>query len=176
MGQDPSSQPVRHIATSASGHGEAKSQRPEGHRGLWQCRFLHRSIVALHAVVDLEDMNSLCVLTFPRMPVQTSAKPSTPTNIYLVFRHLLVLRSASSLPRDCILKSSGNSCFPSLGELRARVGGQPAASGNYPAPQRIPLEQSISRDIRRLLVDIFDLMADKLPGGLRSLLNVKVIA
>ena len=44
--------------------------------------------------------------------------------------------------------------------------GQPAVGGNYPAPQRIPPEQPVSHEIRRLIVrpfvDVFGLRTNKL--------------
>ena len=53
--------------------------------------------------------------------------------------------------------------------------GQPMVSGNHPALQQILPEQSISRDIKRLIVrpfvDVFDLRANKLSGDSSIPLN-----
>jgi hypothetical protein len=53
--------------------------------------------------------------------------------------------------------------------------GQPTVSGNHPAPQQISPEQSMSNEIRRLivspLVDVFDLRANEPSGGSSALLK-----
>ena len=47
--------------------------------------------------------------------------------------------------------------------------GQPAVSGNHPTPQQIPPEQSISHEIKRLIVrpffNVLDLRINKLTGN-----------
>jgi hypothetical protein len=82
-------------------------------------------------------------------------------------------RSHSIITRKLMPTLSQGASGPSThAGLRAALG-QPAVSGNHPAPQQISSEQPISREIRRLivrlLIDFFDLRANKLSDGSRTL-------
>ena len=92
----------------------------------------------------------------------------------------------SFLSGDCAASLPGNSCLPSFKELPARAGtlgyhmlSDEVGHENRAAPgqsstelQQISPEKLISHEIRRLIVrlfvDVFDLRANKLPGGSTS--------